>query len=255
MKHDYLDKYSRLDSPMHSLDPRVKILALFFLIIVAVTTPPQYLWSFSVYLGLVIIMAVASRVPSRHIITRALVIVPFVLLVAIFIPFISSKSGGRYDLWLFTVSHHGVMVLWNVLIKGTISVICLILLTSTTSFSRLLEGFERLHIPRFFTNTASFMYRYIFVITDEAQRMKRARDARNFGARWVWQSKVIGHLVGSLFIRSYERAERVYAAMASRGFDGTIPRSEGMGLRLSDWIFLILVAAIALTARLIWIWV
>ena len=73
---------------------------------------------------------------------------------------------------------------------------------------------------RAFTTTAAVMYRYIFLITDEAQRMKRARDSRNFGAKWVWQSRVIGHMIGSLFIRSIDAAEHINIAMQARGFDG-----------------------------------
>ena len=67
------------------------------------------------------------------------------------------------------------------------------------------------------------MYRYSFILVDEIQRMKRARDSRCFGGKWLRQTKTIGHMVGTLFLRSFLRGERVYMAMLSRGYNGTMP--------------------------------
>jgi cobalt/nickel transport system permease protein len=253
MRHDYVDRYSRLESPVHALDARTKALALFALIIVCVTTPPREWWAFCIYAATVIIIATASRVPARYLLTRVLVVVPFILVVAVFVPFMH-KGGGSVDLGLFHVSRDGLLILWNVTVKSLISVSCLILLSSTTGFSDLMHGLERLRVPRFFTLVSSFMYRYLFLIIDEEERMRRARDSRNFRGRWIWHSKVIGHMIASLFLRSQERSERVYQAMCARGFDGTFPRWSESKMRPADYVFLTLVVLVAVGGRLTTIW-
>jgi cobalt/nickel transport system permease protein len=253
MRHDFIDRYARLESPVHSLDARAKIIALFVLIIACVSTPPQDWWSFAIYAGLVVIIANASRLPVKYMVTRLLVVIPFVLVVALFVPFMN-KGGTIYDLGPFSVSEHGLLVLWNVTVKALISVACLVVLSSTTPFGDLMHGFERLHAPKFFTTVAAFMYRYVFIIVDQAERMSRARDSRNFRGRWLWHARVIGYMVASLFLRSQERAERVYQAMSARGFNGTFPRWQDPVMRAPDYVFMIIVSATAIAGRLVVIW-
>ena len=83
----------------------------------------------------------------------------------------------------------------------------------------------------------SFMYRYIFLLTDEVMRMKQARDSRNFGGKRLWQIRTIGNMIGTLFIRSYERGERVYVAMLARGFDGQTRTLNTLNFRQADAYF------------------
>jgi len=253
MHHDFIDRYGRLESPVHSLDPRAKIVALFALIIVCVITPPQEWWPFCIYAAVVVVIAAASRVPPRYLLTRVLVVLPFIVVVAVFVPFMH-KGEPSFDLGLFHVSREGLIILWGVTVKALISVACLILLSATTPFNDLMHGFERLHAPHFFTTTAAFMYRYIFVIIDEAERMGRARDSRNSHGRWLWQAGVVGRMAGTLFLRSQERAERVFNAMSSRGFDGTFPRWQEGRMIAADYVFIAMVAATAIAARLVVLW-
>lgn len=253
MKHDFIDRYARLESPVHALDPRAKIVALFTVIVTCVLTPPEEWWAFAIYAALVVIIANASNLPARYLLSRMLVVVPFVLVVAVFMPFMHD-GGTVYQVGFFTVSREGLLVLWNVAAKALISVSCMILLSSTTPFGDLMHGFERLRVPGFFTTVAAFMYRYLFIIVDEAERMKRARDSRNFRGRWIWHARVIGFMVASLFLRSQERAERVYQAMSARGFDGTFPRWSDPKMRVADYVFMIVVSLTAVAGRLVVIW-
>jgi cobalt/nickel transport system permease protein len=172
---------------------------------------------------------------------KVLVILPFVLVVAISIPFMKKDAiGGGYNLGLgeLSVSRSGLWILWNVVIKSCLGVFSIILLSSTTSFPQLIRGMERLGSPKIFTMLASFMYRYSFILVDEILRIKRARDSRCFGGRWFWQSKVVGHMVGTLFLRSYHRGERVYLAMLSRGYSGTMPGKTAGRFGLGEMLFL-----------------
>jgi cobalt/nickel transport system permease protein len=250
MKHAFLDEYSHLDSPIHRLDPRAKLVGFVVLIIVCVTTPPDLYAAFALYLGLEIAILVMSRLPLKHVLKRMLIVLPFILMVAIFLPFFS-KGGGSYNLGPVTMSGHGLTVLWNVAIKSTISVLAVILLSSTTPFPELLRGMEKMRIPHMLTTLLSFMYRYIFVLIDEMQRMRRARDSRGWKGKWIWQAKVIGHMIAALFIRSYERGERVYAAMLARGYGGEVQTLYLHKFGVMEMGFTALMVLTPLAARII----
>jgi cobalt/nickel transport system permease protein len=240
MKHSFLDQYSDRDSPIHRLDPRSKLIMSFAFILAVVLTPPDSWLAYALYFALMVTLLALSQLPVFYVLKRSLVIIPFVLLVAIFIPFF--KEGevvGSYNIWLWQVSvtQSGLQVLWNIMAKAWLSIFCLVLLTSTTKFSHLLKGLEQLRLPKVMVMLLSFMYRYLFVLVDEAMRLKQARDSRNFGGKWLRQIRTIGYMIGTLFIRSYERGERVYAAMAARGFDGRSQTLERLQFRLADAYF------------------
>jgi cobalt/nickel transport system permease protein len=240
VKHSFLDQYSDRDSIIHRLDPRTKLITTLFFILAVVLTPPDRWQAFALYFLLVATLILLSRVPPLYVLKRSLVIMPFVLLIAIFIPFFKEgEVAGSYNLWLWqvTVTYSGLQVFWNILAKAWLSILSLILLTSTTKFSNLLKGLEKLRLPRVMTMILSFMYRYLFVLVDEVMRMRQARDSRSFGGGRWWQLRTIGNMIGTLFIRSYERGERVYAAMVARGFDGQTRTLESFNFRQRDAFF------------------
>jgi cobalt/nickel transport system permease protein len=252
MKHSFLDRYSDLDSFIHRLDPRTKVITTFAFILLVVLTPPTGWQAFALYFAIIAGLVLLSRIPTLHVLKRSLVIVPFVLFIAIFIPFLKSgEPSGSYNIWIWQVSSSGLLILWNVLIKAWLSMLSLILLSSTTKFSELLNGLEQLRMPKVMVMILSFMYRYIFVLVDEVIRMKQARDSRNFGGKRTWQLKTIGNMVGTLFLRSYERGERVYGAMVARGFDGETRTLSTPHFRMADLyfaaVFLICLALVGLS--------
>ncbi|MCK5577783.1 MAG: cobalt ECF transporter T component CbiQ [Dehalococcoidales bacterium] len=240
MKHSFLDQYSDRDSPLHRLDPRSKLVATLAFIIAVVLTPVDSWPAYGMYLVLLAVLIVLSRVPPLYILRRSLVIVPFVLLVAVLIPFFKGgEVAGSYNIgmWHISVSQSGLQIFWNILARAWLSIISLSILAATTRFASLLEGLERLRFPRVLVMLLSFMYRYIFILTDEVMRMKQARDSRSFGGKWRWQIKTVGNMVGTLFLRSYERGERVYAAMVARGFDGHSRTLERLRFGRRDALF------------------
>lgn len=237
MKHSFIDKYSHLESPIHGVDPRVKSVTLTIFILFIAFTPPLSFISFGLYAVLIFILILLSRVPLRFIFKRSLVIVPFVLMIAIFIPFLKEgevAGGYSFGSLKLTVTYDGLTILWNVLIKSYLSILCLILISTTTKFTRLLKALESLKFPSIIIMIISFMYRYIFVLADELMRMKRAKDSRTVGGSRLSQVKTLANMLGMLFLRSYERGERVYAAMVSRGFDGKARTLSRFHLRKGD---------------------
>jgi cobalt/nickel transport system permease protein len=136
--------------------------------------------------------------------------------------FKQGQVAASYDIgaWHIAITDEGLAVLVNVIIKSWLCILCLIVLSSSTKFEELLHGMYRLKVPRVFVQITSFMYRYIFVIADQAMRMQMARDSRNYDLSRSNIFNTLGNMIGMLFIRSYERAERIYAAMISRGYNG-----------------------------------
>jgi cobalt/nickel transport system permease protein len=253
MRHAFLDKYAGLESPIHQLDARAKIVAFFALIVISVTTPPDAWAAFLGYGAFLALIACASCVPPGYLLRRAWVILPFLAAAALSIPFL--KPGGvaggyNFGIRSLSVPRSGWMVFWNVFIKSGVAILSMILLSSTTPFPRLLRGLEQLKVPRVLVMLASFAYRYLFVLVDEAERMERARDSRCYGGRWLWQARVIGGMIGALFLRSYERAERVYVAMVSRGFDGRAALPGGRRMTAVDGAFVVAAVGWFLALRL-----
>jgi cobalt/nickel transport system permease protein len=256
VKHSFIDEYSHLNSFVHRLDPRTKLIASLVFILAVVVTPASNWHLFAAYFCIVGVILALSKLPPLYVLKRSLVIFPFVLLIAVFIPFFKEGDvAGSYNIWLWQVSitYTGLLVLANVVVKAWLSILALILLSSTTRLDDLLNGLSQLGVPKVMILIVSFMYRYIFVLVDEVMRIKQARDSRNFGGRWFHHMKAIGNMLGTLFIRSYERAERVYAAMLSRGFDGQIRTTNKLRFRQADAYFGVAFSMLLVLSCIVWL--
>jgi len=147
-------------------------------------------------------------------------VLPFILF-AFLIPFIG--TGDRIDLLWFTVSRDGLWAAWNIVVKAGIGASASIALVATTEITDILKGMSALRVPAVVVSIAGFMVRYLELIVDELGRMRMAMTARGHDPRWLWQVRPIATGAGAMFVRSYERGERVHAAMTSRGFTGEMP--------------------------------
>jgi cobalt/nickel transport system permease protein len=240
MKHAFIDQYSDLDSFVHRLDPRTKALVVLAFVLVVMAIPPTAWLAFALSTVLMAGLILLARLPLFYVLKRSAVVVPFVLMVAISLPFFEGgEVAGSYNVWLWQVSvtYDGLIVLGNVVVKSWLSALSLILLSATTPFPRLLKGLERLGVPRVMVMILSFMYRYLFVLVDEAMRMGRARESRNLGGGLLWRARTLGNMIGTLFLRSYGRAERVYQAMLARGFDGEMRTLSELRFGRADLYF------------------
>jgi cobalt/nickel transport system permease protein len=199
MRHDFLDSQSRFDSLIHHLPAGFKLFSALLIIILLVLLPV----SVGAWLGAVlVVVAFLSRLPVGFLVKRLLLLEPFVLgvtLLALFQP----------DGWLVFVT---------IVIRSTLCLFTMVLLSSTTPFAELLRVLKRVRVPALLVTTLALMYRYLFVLVDEAERMQRARVCRTFDRRRWHGWKALGTVVGQLFVRSSERAERIYAAMVARGW-------------------------------------
>lgn len=254
MKHSFIDQYSDLDSFIHRLDPRTKFITSLAFIILVVLTPIRNWQVFALYFCLIATCLAISKLPPLYVLKRSLVIVPFVLVIAVFIPFFKpGEIAGSYNIWLWqvTVTYDGLLVLANVVTKAWLCILSLILLSATTKFTDLLKGLKKLGTPNVIVLILSFMYRYIFVLVDEVMRIRQARDSRSFGGGRLRQLKTIGNMIGTLFIRSYERGERIYAAMLARGFDGEIRSLHQLNFKRVDAYFSVAFGLVLISSAII----
>jgi cobalt/nickel transport system permease protein len=224
-------------SPIHRLDPRAKIVGLAGITVVAVTTPLHAWPAFAACAVALATIAAVARVGTGVLWSRVRVIVPLVVFVAAFVPFV--RGGPAVQLGPLELSEAGLETFALVTVKAAIGAVGAVLLGATTSFPDILHGLERLRAPRLLTVIASFMYRYVFVIADEARRMRSALAARAFRPRHLGQVAALGRMVTALFLRSYERGERVYVAMLARGYAGTMPRFSVLSFGRADAVFLV----------------
>jgi cobalt/nickel transport system permease protein len=201
MKHGFFDRYSRQESPVHRLSAGVKVAGAFLVVVVSVAF--RY-WTLHLFLFALLCSVLAlSRVPVRFVATRLLLFEPMVL-------GISALSLFRPD---------GLTLFLQVVLRTNLSLLAMILLSSTTPFGDLLRILRRLKTPPLFVTVLALMYRYIFVIVDEGERLSRARESRTFmpGRRVAWRIRAA--VISQLLLRSTERAERIHAAMVARGWE------------------------------------
>ena len=232
---------------MHSLPSHVKICTVLFFVFVVVSTPITYWPAFLIFLALVIFSALAGKISILTLSKRALIEVPFILF-AILMPFFG--TGERFELGPFNLYRDGLLAGLSIVAKGTLGVLSAVILSTTTTAREILRGLERLRLPTIMVQIASFMLRYVNVISDEMERMRIARQSRGFDATGVKHWKVIATSAAALFIRSYERGERVHLAMLSRGFDGELPHTEPKSVGTSAWLIAFSVPALALLTSL-----
>lgn len=212
--------YVHEHSVVHGMAAETKIVAAFGLVTTIAITPREAVWAFGLFAVLLAVAVAAARLPVRFVLARMAAVIPFILF-AFLIPFVA--GGDRIDVLGVSVSRSGLWGMWNVIAKATLGVTVSIVLAATTEIPDMLRGMNRLRVPAPITAIAGFMVRYLEIVAAELGRMRTAMTARGYDPRWIWETKPIAASVGSLFVRSYERGERVHAAMLSRGFTGTMP--------------------------------
>lgn len=222
-------------SPVHRLPAEVKIVAAFLGVVCVVVTPREAFPVFGGYLLLLAAVWALARIPAGWVARRAVIEAPFVVL-AVLLPFTGAAPHVEVG-WLgLTLSEPGLLGAWTILVKGTLGVLTSLTLAATTPLRDLLLGLQRLHAPALVVTIATLMLRYVDVIAGEARRMRLARISRGHDPRFLWQAGATATGVGALFVRSYERGERVHLAMLSRGWTGQMPRLSDAVTTRRHWL-------------------
>ena len=247
MKHEFLDRYGSLSSPIHRLDARAKLIGFFVAILVVVSEPTFDVAAFGLYFGLIGLIVLISRVPLDFLARRCLIAGPFILLAALLILLV---GGGESTVAAGMGAKARLPLALAVLMKGLAAILLLTLLTATDRFHRLLRALRLLRLPGLLGELSAFMYRYIFILTDEMQRTSMARSSRTPGRLRVSRFRTIGNQAATVFVRGYDRSQRVYQAMCARGFQGHFPQAVPLRFGMTDAVALTLLIASFLAVRI-----
>ena len=208
-------------SVVHRAPAHLKLAGLVAFMLAVVATPIDRYAVFAGWAALLLVVVATSRVPPTYLARRMVVEVPFVVF-ALLLPFIA--TGPRIEFFGLTVSEAGLVAAAGLLMKGTLGVLAALTLAATTEPDDILRGLQRLRVPEPLVQIMGFMIRYLDVVTGEMGRMLTAMRSRGCDPRSPRQWPALARALGALFIRSYERGERVHLAMLSRGYTGTLPR-------------------------------
>jgi cobalt/nickel transport system permease protein len=263
------DRYQAGASLIHRLDPRVKVVLTLLFIVSNVALPDGAWLAFVLSLGVVLLASALSGLGASYALWRSFVALPFALAAVSAIFAVPGRPLFAWALgpWDLVATDAGLVRFASIVVRSWLSVQMAILLTATTQFPDLAHALRHLRVPRVLVAIISFMYRYLFVLADEAMRLLRARESRSArpaggspgaergGGRLTWRARVAGNMAGQLFLRSYERSDRVYNAMLARGYAGQLLTLNPHVMRASDWAasagFVAILAALQAIGRLV----
>ena len=231
----YLDTLATGDGPLRRLDPRAKLITTLIFIIMVVSFDSYTISALMPFLIYPVLLISVGNLPAGYLLKKVLVISPFAILVGIFNPWIDRGI-------LFHIGSIGISGGWisfsSILLRFVLTATAALILISLTGFNAVCESLLKLGVPKPFVVQLLFFYRYIFVLTDEAERMVRARSLRAFNSR-AMSYKTFIPLIGHLLLRTLDRAERVYRAMRSRGFNGHFHIIRSMKISYKEIIFVL----------------
>lgn len=257
MHFDAFDRYHESESFLHRLDPRVKVVATVAFILSNALLPDGAWIAFGISWLFLLLANWLSNLGITFTFKRSLVALPFALIAITVLFSMPGKplTSFHFLMWDFTITDVGLLRFVSILIRSWLSVQMAILLVAVARFPDLIHALEHLRVPMILTTIIAFLYRYLFVLGDEVFRLIRAREARSAAAPGqrsgrdpVWRARVAGHMAGQLFLRSYERSDRVYNAMLARGYSGHMQTINPHELRRVDYMTtaLVLIAILLL---------
>lgn len=217
---------------MHRLPPQVKVVALLVFVIAVVAIPREAFWAHALAGCLIAGVMILAELPAGFVARRMLVEVP-ILIFALLLPFFG--EGPTTQVLGLTLSVEGLWGAWTIIAKATIGVGASVAVSATTTIPDIIRGLDRIRVPRVITAIAGFMVRYLDIVAGEFARRRVAMASRGYEPRWPWQGGPLAQSAGSLFIRSYERGERVHQAMVARGFTGRMPVYGDQPASLRAW--------------------
>jgi len=242
MHFHVVDAYQETESLLHRTDARVKVILAFAMILLIALTPMEAFGAYVGFFAIAMIGTIVGRIDPLTVLKRSLVALPFAGAAVSLVFTMPGPSLGTVPLVGWSLSAAGVIRFASIMFKSFISVQFAVLMMLTTHFTDILWAMGALRVPRVLVVIFSFMYRYLFVLADEALRLTRARDSRSAtvggspstGWSIVFRAQTTGRMIGNLFLRSYARSERVYQAMVARGYHGEIRQLNTPPLVLRD---------------------
>ena len=249
MHSDAFDRYHHHESPLHRLDPRIKVVVSILYILSNALLPDGAWLAFGLAWLFLILANALSDLGLGYTFRRSFIALPFALVAVTVLFSLPGEALVRFHFMMseFTITDAGLLRFVSIVIRSWLSMQMAILLVAVTRFPDLIHAFEHLRVPAILTTIIAFLYRYLFVLTDEVIRLLRARQSRSAavsgqrsGGGVLWRARVAGSMAGQLFLRSYERSDRIYNAMMARGYAGQLRTLNPHILRGRDWMYAVL---------------
>ena len=260
MHSDVFDRYHDIESSIHRLDPRVKVVVTLAFILSNALLPDGAWLAFGFSWMFLLFINAFSNLGIAFTLKRSFVALPFALVAVTVLFSIPGKSLSTFHFlfWNLTITDMGLLRFMSILVRSWLSVQMAILLVSVARFPDIVHALEHLRVPSILTTIIAFLYRYLFVLVDEVFRLLRAREARSAaaagarsGGSVAWRAQVAGNMAGQLFLRSYERSDRVYNSMLARGYTGHLMTINPHELRRVDYVTTALALFVILLLQLI----
>jgi cobalt/nickel transport system permease protein len=242
-----MDELGRLNTPIHRLDARIKILTTLAFIIVVMSFPRDAIAALTPFAAYPLFLLIAGTIPLKDIAKKIAVAAPFALVIGIFNPIIDHTPALTYGSLVIT---QGWLSFTSIMLRFLLTVSAALALVATTGMYRIGVGLEQLGIPRVFIMQILFLYRYLFVVSEEALTLVRSVSCRSPSLRAI-PLRTYGSLTGQLLLRSMDRAERIHRAMALRGFDGHIRSNAAPRITGHDLLFFVVWIAFITIARMV----
>jgi cobalt/nickel transport system permease protein len=260
---DVFDRYQAVDSGVHRLDPRVKVVVTLVFIVSNLLIADGAWLAMVVALAAVLAATSLAGLAPTYAARRSVIVLPFTVVAVSVVFTVPGRVLASWTVgpWTLEPTDAGLVRFVSIVARSMLSVMAVVLLTATTTIPDIAHALRHLRVPAPLVSTATFAYRYLFVLSDEALRLMRARDARSArlpgargGGTLIWRGRVAGHMAGQLFVRSMDRAERVHQAMVARGYTGHLMTMRPHAMRRGDWLAgalaLLVIVAVQLIARL-----
>jgi cobalt/nickel transport system permease protein len=260
MHSDVFDRYHDTESFIHRLDPRVKVVVTVAFILSNALLPDGAWLAFGFAWLLLLVVNALSNLGLLFTFKRSFVALPFALVAVTVLFSIPGKplSMFHFLMWDLTITDMGLLRFMSILVRSWLSVQMALMLVAVARFPDIVHALEHLRVPAILTTIIAFLYRYLFVLVDEVFRLLRAREARSAaaagsrsGGSVMWRAHTAGNMAGQLFLRSYERSDRVYNAMLARGYAGHLMTINPHEFQRVDYITAVLAIGLILLLQVI----
>ncbi len=243
MSHFDIDEYAYLESPFHSFDPRAKFVSVLVLMFSIVLLNDIRILAAGLLLAVALVLV--SRIPLLFVMGRLKWVALFVLAVVIVLPF-SVSGTALFSVGSLTFTKEGLLQALVISVKAFSVVLLIFPMLATMKFVSFIKALEKLHVPNRLVQMITLTYRYIFVLLNEIQRTLRSIESRGYGKRTsILGLKNLGTAIGMLLVRSYERGGRIFDAMVSRGYNGTMETLREFEINSKDWAKAVSIVAVA----------
>jgi cobalt/nickel transport system permease protein len=242
----------RLRSPLTPLAPEAKVVGLVAFLVVVAVTPPSAAWALAAQAGVAVAVAVVALVEWRAVAGRLALDLPLAVLA---LSYAVAGRGPHVEVAGLALSQPGLHAGLGIMAKATIGIVAVSALAASTSVPDTIAGLARVGVPAWFRQLLALSARQLQVLRSDLARIRQAVAVRTASPRRAVALAAGARSLGSLFVRSAERADTLRLAAELRGGDPTTPLAVTMGAPprrgAAAWVLALIPAVVAVVASVV----